>query len=308
MQVHFGFEELRPEWESAVGCIGTFDGVHLGHAEVISRAVAKAREAEQPCVLVTFDRHPAAVLAPSRCPKLVAPLQENLKRFEALGVSATVVLPFNAWLSRMSASTFLEDILRKAVRADRLVVGHDFAMGNGREGNTEWLSQRIETVVVPPFQVESHRVSSSAIRAMVEAGDVAHAARLLGRPFTISGVVVRGDKLGAKLGYPTANLARSFDQVVPADGVYSGTFVCAKGTFKTAASIGTRPTVDGQDRRFEAYLLDYPGDTIYGYSADLLLHERLRGQEKFASLEGLIEQMALDVDRVRTLLAAGGDR
>jgi riboflavin kinase/FMN adenylyltransferase len=303
MQVHFGFEELRPEWVSAVVCIGTFDGVHIGHQEVIRRAVDVSRGTEQPCVLVTFDRHPAAVLAPSKCPKLVAPLQENLRQFERLGVSATVVLPFNAWLSRMSASTFLEDILRGAVRAERLVVGHDFAMGNGREGNTEWLSARIDTTVVPAYELDGKRVSSSAVRSLVASGKVEQASRLLGRPFVVSGVVVRGDRLGRTLGYPTANLARSFDQVLAADGVYSGLFSCGLGTYRAAVSIGVRPTVAGLDRRIEAYLLDYPGDSLYGMSADVQLLSYLRGQEKFGSLEELKDQMARDVARVATLPA-----
>jgi len=222
MQVHFGVGLLRAEWRKSVACVGTFDGVHLGHQAVIREAISQAQDKELPCVLVTFDRHPAAILAPARCPKSLAGLQENLEVFRELGVSATVVLPFDAELSRMSAERFLREILIGAVRASSLVVGHDFAMGNGREGNTDWLASRLPTTVVKPFEIDGVRVSSSAIRRMVSEGQVEDAARLLGRPFALSGVVVGGQKLGRQLGFPTANIARSFDQAVPAQGIYAG--------------------------------------------------------------------------------------
>lgn len=221
MQVHFGVGLLRAEWSRAVVCVGTFDGVHLGHRAVIGRAVEEARNAELPCALATFDRHPFAVLNPARCPKAIADLGENLREFERLGVAVAVVLPFDAALSRMSADVFLRDVLQGAMHASNLVVGHDFAMGNGREGTPEWLAARVPTTVVPPFEIEGHRVSSSAIRTAIAEGNVESAARLLGRPFELTGVVVGGQKLGRTLGYPTANLARSIDGVLPADGVYA---------------------------------------------------------------------------------------
>jgi riboflavin kinase/FMN adenylyltransferase len=302
MQVHLGVGVLRAEWERAVTVIGTFDGVHLGHQEVIRTAVADARRQELPCVLVTFDRHPAAILAPSRTPKSLAPLQENLAQFERLGVGVTLVLPFDAALSRMSADSFLNEILMGAVRANEVVVGHDFAMGNGREGTTEWLSARIPTTVVPPFEIEGERVSSSRIRDAVQSGDVERAARLLGRPYALTGVVVAGQRLGRQLGYPTANLARSIDQALPADGVYAGWFESSTGRFKAAASIGTRPAVGGGARTLEAYLLDYPGESLYGLSAKLELAARLRDEANFPSLEALTEQIARDVEDTRQLL------
>ena len=154
MQVHFGIGLLAAEWKQAVVCVGTFDGVHLGHQTVVRKAIELADAAELPCILVTFDRHPASILAPDKCPKAIAGLQENLGVFEKLGIAASVVLPFDAELSRMSAERFLREILIGAVKATSLVVGHDFAMGNGREGDTDWLSARIPTTVVPPFEVD----------------------------------------------------------------------------------------------------------------------------------------------------------
>ena len=302
MQVHFGVGLLRAEWHKAVVCVGTFDGVHLGHQVVVSQAVDLARSLELPCVLVTFDRHPAAVLAPSKCPKAVAGLQENLRAFKHLGVAATVVLTFDAELSRMSAERFLREILLGSVKAATIVVGHDFAMGHGREGTTDWLSARVPTIVVPPFEVGGMRVSSSAIRQAVSVGDMDTASGLLGRPFALSGVIVGGQKLGRQLGFPTANIARSFDQVTPADGIYAGWLETPFGRFQAATSIGTRPAVGGQERTIEAYLLDYPGQSLYGASVELELLHRVREERNFPSLERLVAQIDQDVQDIRELL------
>ena len=302
MQVHFGTELLHAEWNSAIACVGTFDGVHLGHQTLIRVAVKRALARELPSVVVTFDRHPAAILAPHKCPKAVASLETNLGQFKQLGVAVAVVLPFDLALSQMHATDFLESVLVRGVKASELVVGHDFAMGKDREGTTEWLSERIPTDVVPKFEVDGVRVSSSAIRSAVSEGDLEGAAKFLGRPFSVSGVVVGGQKLGRQLGYPTANVARSFDQILPAHGVYVGEMETPFGTFQAAASIGTRPAVGGIHRTIEAYLLDYPGDSLYGAHVRLDLHKRLRPEMNFANLEGLVDQIDQDVHDVRAYL------
>lgn len=298
MQVHFGEELIRAEWTKAVACLGTFDGVHRGHQQVIGTAVNRAKERGLPCVLVTFDRHPAATLAPERCPKAIAPLASNIKAFESLGVSVALILPFTLGLSETSAQSFLDNVLIGEAKAETLVVGHDFAFGKGREGTTDWLQERIETEVIPPFELDGHRVSSSEIRRAIESGQIDHANHLLGKPFCLLGVVVSGERLGRQLGFPTINLARSYDGVLPKDGIYSGLAETNQGSFRAAISIGMRPTVDGSHRTVEAYLLDYPGTEIYGSSVDLEFHRRLRDEEKFDSLDALKEQMAQDVAMV----------
>ena len=298
MLVHFGTDLIAAEWSAADVCVGTFDGVHLGHQEVIRTAVQRAQAAERPCVLVTFDRHPAAVLAPERKPPAVATLAQNLRAFRALGVPVCVVLHFDESLASVTAQRFLDEILVGKLRATEVVVGHDFAMGKGREGTGEWLSSRIQTTVVPPFQIAGRRVSSSEVRRAVSEGDVAHARELLGRPFAIQGVVVAGQKLGRELGFPTVNIARSADQVSPAAGIYAGTCMTVHGEFRAAVSYGVRPAVAGAAMTLEAYLLDYPGAPLYGTDVELGLHQRLRNERNFESLEALKEQIRLDVEQV----------
>lgn len=299
MHVHFGLDHLHAEWPHALVCIGTFDGVHLGHQAVIRRSIAKARALGVPCVLVTFDRHPAAILAPERAPLAIGSIEGNLAEFEALGVDIALVLPFTRDLANTSADDFLEVVLRGRVGAKSIVIGHDFAFGHDRVGTPSWLGERIETEVVPPFEVAGKRVSSSEIRNAVANGDVEHAAELLGRPFAISGVVVHGEKIGRQLGYPTANLARSFRQVMPANGIYSGDFTLAGRAYRAAVSVGVRPTFHGTTRTIEAFLIEYEGDEFYGRSATLTFVKRIRDEQRFESIELLKEQMARDVEVAR---------
>ncbi|QYK57143.1 MAG: riboflavin biosynthesis protein RibF [Fimbriimonadaceae bacterium] len=299
MIVHFGLSGLRPEWRSSVACIGVFDGVHLGHRAVVGRALSEATRREAPTVLCTFDRHPTTVLAPDRVPPSLATLDQNLAEFSRLGVSVTVVLPFDRATAATPAQDFFDTVFRDALRAEAVVVGHDFAFGKGREGDTSWLSARIETVVVPPFTLEGRRVSSTEVRAKVASGEVGEAARLLGRPFSLAGVVVGGEKLGRELGYPTLNIARADDQVVPADGVYAGRCRTVRGTFGAAVSIGERPTVGGTARAVEAHLLDYDGEPLYGTAAEVGFLARIRAQERFDGVAELQRQIKADVHAVR---------
>lgn len=299
MLVHWGTDTLRAEWPRSVVCMGTFDGVHLGHQQVIREAVCRARERGLPAVVLTFDRHPAAILAPDRCPPALATLGQNLRKFEGLGVDVCLVLPFDDRLAATEAQAFFSSTLRAALRAEIIVIGHDFAFGHGRRGTPAWLADHIETVVVPPFELAGGRVSSSNIRAAVLNGDMERAHTMLGRPFSIEGIVIHGAQLGRKLGYPTANLARSAAQATPVDGVYAGTGITPFGSFRAAISVGVRPTIDEATRSIEAYLLDYKGESLYGHAIELMIERRLRAQVKFDDLESLKEQMARDVAAAR---------
>ncbi len=301
MVVHFGVARLEPGWKTAVACLGTFDGVHVGHAELVRRAVERAREAESPAVVVTFDRHPAEVLAPDRTPPYLATLDQNFAQFSRLGVATCVVLPFDAAFTQVTAAGFMS-LLTDRVHATEFVVGHDFTFGKGREADAAWLAARHRALVVPPVLVDGVRVSSTAVRAAVLEGRMVDATRLLGRPFALAGVVVGGKKLGRGLGYPTVNLATSGRMAVPADGVYAGTADTVLGEYAAAISVGVRPAVGGGARTVEAYLLDFPGTSLYGSAVELRVLERMRGEEDFPDLESLKKAIARDVEAVRGLV------
>ena len=304
MLTHFDRARLAFEWPSSVVCIGTFDGIHRGHQEVIRTAVQLAKDAEIPAVAVTFDRHPSAILAPELRPPYIASMESDLAEFARLGVASTVVLPFDLGLSRMSASEFLDDILVGQLAASQVVVGHDFALGHGREGTAEWLADRIPTTRVEPFQIDGERVSSRRIREFIREGNVSSANRWLGHPFQVAGVVSHGQKLGRTLGFPTVNIARSFDQAMLADGVYAAQATTRCGRFNAALAVGMRPAVGGQSRTIEAYLLDYPGDSLYGSVVRCDVLEFLRPEQNFASLDDLITQMGADVEQVRQIMGS----
>ncbi|MBX3095370.1 MAG: bifunctional riboflavin kinase/FAD synthetase [Fimbriimonadaceae bacterium] len=302
MLTHFGTASLKPFWESSVVCIGTFDGVHRGHAHVIGRAVSLAHESEQPCALVTFDRHPAQVLRPATRPPILATLEQNLRQFRTLGVSICLILPFDQSLAQTEAAEFANHVFDECLRAKRIVAGHDFAFGKDRGGTPEWLRSRYDTEIVPPFSPEGTRISSSMIREAVASGQVERACEALGRPFALAGVVVKGQQLGRTLGFPTANLARSSEQVVPGDGVYAGWAHIDGRVFAAATSVGMRPTVGGTQRTVEAYLLDYPGEEIYGRAMELSFVTRLRPEMHFGTVEEMVVQMHEDVRQTRERL------
>ena len=303
MLTHFGRIHLRPEWKESVVCIGTFDGVHRGHQEVIQTAVAEAARHEIPCALVTFDRHPASTLAPDRNPASIATLEQNLRAFRQMGVGIALVLPFDADMATKTAETFAAEILDDALCARHLVVGHDFALGRGRAGTGEWLAQRYDNQIVPPYLIDGQRVSSTAIRVAIAEGRVEDAAQWLGRPYALAGVVVGGQRLGRQLGYPTANLARPGDQILPADGVYA-TWVHLEGrAYRGATSIGMRPAVQGTHRTVETYLLDYEGAAFYGEALEVQFVRRIRPEANFDSLEALTAQIAADVAEARVHLS-----
>jgi riboflavin kinase/FMN adenylyltransferase len=299
-QILLGDGPPLPPWPQAVVCIGTFDGVHQGHRAVIEHAISEAREMGLPAGVVTFDRHPAEVIAPSRAPAAIVSLGEKLRLLLDLGPEFVLVLPFDSRLKDTPAEEFLEQILRRKAKAVKLVIGHDFAMGRDRSGTADWLRGQIPTLVVPPREQDGLRVSSSAVRQALQEGDLELVAALLGRHHAIEGVVVGGDRIGRELGYPTANLALHSGLVVPSEGVYIARAVTPFGTFPSALSIGTRPTVDGSSLAVEAFLLNYPGQPLYGRQIRVELLKFLRKQERFNSLETLKEQIGQDVSAVQS--------
>lgn len=301
MTTYFGTDLVSAEWSGSVACIGTFDGLHLGHRHLLAQARTYGSERGLPVTVVTFDRHPAATLRPEACPPAINTLDQNLKLIADCGVALTLVLPFDKRLAETSADVFFKSVLRESIRAEAVFVGHDFAFGKGREGDTAWLKERIDTHVIPPFSAHGGRVSSSEVRERIASGDVDHAAKLLDRPFCLHGVVASGNKIGRTIGFPTLNLARSSNQIVPANGVYAGRCQVKGQRYAAAINVGVRPTIAGQERRIEAHLLHYPGGDLYGEPMSLEFLQRVRGEKKFSGVDELKAQIGRDVEEIQVL-------
>jgi riboflavin kinase/FMN adenylyltransferase len=283
--------------------IGAYDGVHRGHQFVIGHLRRLAADDGLATVVLTFDRHPAAVVRPESAPKLLTDLDQKLEVLASTGVDHTVVLHFDEARSQEEPEDFVREVLVEALRARVVVVGEDFHFGRRRRGNVELLrdmggSLGFEVAHVPLLA----GISSTAIRRLLEAGDVAAAGELLGRPHQVRGVVERGDQRGRELGYPTANVAVPGDILLPAPGIYAGWYGAEQAA---AISVGRRPTFHdgGSPVVLEAYLLDFEGD-LYGQEARVSFVSRLRDEERYESIEELVAQMAADVDATRVALGS----
>ncbi len=301
-----GVENTPGGWGRSVVTIGVFDGVHRGHQQIISHVVERARDAGLNSVVVTFDPHPAEVVRPGSHPAMLTTPRRKAELIEGLGADALCVLPFTPAFSRLSAEEFVHDVLVEHLHAAAVVVGKNFRFGHKAAGDTALLTalgQRFGfTVEDSPLLSDGDTTfSSTYVRACVDAGDVASAARALGREHRVEGVVVRGDQRGRELGFPTANLETHPYAAVPADGIYAGWLVRGKERLPAAVSIGTNPTFSGRERRVEAYVLDFDGD-LYGEHVGLEFVARLRPTLSFDSVDALVTQIAVDVDQTRLLL------
>jgi riboflavin kinase / FMN adenylyltransferase len=277
--------------------VGTFDGVHLGHREVIRGADS----------VLTFEPHPVSVVAPAHAPKLLTSLDVKAELIAALGVGELIVIPFDADFAARGAREFIDDVLVAALGARRVSVGENFRFGHRAQGDTKLLAAdgRFQAVVHPLLEIDGEVVSSSHIRGLVLAGEVDQAAHFLGAPFQLRGEVVRGDQRGRELGFPTANLVPQEALVCPGHGIYACLASGAAFEARPAAvSIGVRPTFKtGRGELIEANLLDFAGD-LYGSELRLDFLARLRGERRFETSEALVEQMRRDVQRTREVLAA----
>lgn len=276
--------------------IGTFDGVHLGHREVIAGAET----------VVTFDPHPQSVVAPGSQPKLLTTLERKAELIATLGVQELVVIPFDGDFAARSAEDFVEHVLVERVQATHVSVGENFRFGHKARGDVAMLraDARFETRVVPLLEVDGEVVSSSHIRGLVSGGAVQYADQLLDAPFAVEGEVQHGDKRGRTLGFPTANLVPRPGYVVPGHGVYACRVALADGTLVPAATnVGVRPQfVTGRGELIEAFLIDWSGD-LYGSRIRVEFLRRLRGERRFESVDALVEQMGRDVDEAREIVA-----
>lgn len=274
--------------------VGTFDGVHLGHREVIAGSDS----------VLTFDPHPVSVVAPQHTPRLLTTPARKAELIASLGVQELIVIPFDAEFAARGADEFIDQVLVATLGARKVAIGENFRFGNRAKGDPRLLGAdgRFETVVHDLLELDGEIVSSSHIRGLLLAGEVAQANRLLGSTFRICGEVAHGDARGRELGFPTANLIPDEALACPGHGVYA----CLADGRPAAVSIGVRPTFQtGRGELIEAYILDFEGD-LYGSTLCIEFLERLRGERRFESSEALIAQMHLDVQRTREIAAASG--
>ncbi len=294
-------------WGRAVVTIGVFDGVHRGHQEVIGHAVKRARDLGVQSVVVTFDPHPSEVVRPGSHPAVLTPPERKAELIEGLGVDVLCVLPFTHEFSRLSAGAFVHDVLVEHLHAALIVVGENFRFGHKAAGDVALLSRLGRTFGfgvegAPLVATDGTVFSSTYIRACVAAGDVAAATQALGRPHRIEGAVIRGERRGRELGFPTANLLCGPYTAIPADGVYAGWLTRRHEEPRPAAiSIGTNPTFQGQERSIEAHVLDFDGD-LYGERLAFEFAARLREMRRYEGIEPLIAQMRQDVADARSIL------
>jgi riboflavin kinase/FMN adenylyltransferase len=272
--------------------IGTFDGVHLGHREVIGGE----------STVLTFDPHPLSVIRPEATPRLISTFAVKRDLIEGLGVEELVVIPFDEGFASQSAEEFVQDVLIDRLGAEQVSVGENFRFGQGAKGTAELLAgnDEFETRVVPLVEAAGETVSSSHIRGLIAAGDVEQAAEFLGGPFLYEGEVVAGDRRGRELGMPTANIVPDDAYVVPGHGVYAATVL----GHAAAVSVGVRPTFEtGRGLLVEPHLIGFDGD-LYGETLRIAFLQRLRGEQRFDSVDELVEQMNRDVEDTKRIVEA----
>mgnify|MGYP002652358419 CR=1 FL=1 len=317
MQRWRGLDEIPADWGRCVLTIGVFDGVHRGHAQLISRAVEKAKALGIPSVLMTFDPHPMEVVRPGSHPAQLTTLTRRAELVEELGVDVFCVMPFTHEFMKLTPSRYTHELLVERLHVVEVVVGENFTYGKKAAGSIATLAEdgrRFGFAVDGVKLVEEEAVtfSSTYIRACVDAGDVQAASFALGRPHRVEGVVVHGDGRGRTLGYPTANVAPPMYAAIPADGVYAGWFtvlgpgptigeVVAGKPARAAISVGTNPTFSGRTRTVEAFVLEGEAD-LYGQHVAVDFVDHIRGMEKFDSVDDLKVAMSRDVEKARTLL------
>ncbi len=307
MDVIHAANELKPGSKKVCLAIGFFDGVHLGHQQIIRQTVADARQHDALALVITFDRHPNTVVAPDRVPPLIYSLPKKLRVIESLGADVLLQIHFDEQFSGQTGEAFIRHLARDLGRIQSLCVGADFVFGHRRSGNVALLKRLggelgFNVHGLAAVALDGQQVSSTRIREAIRAGQLDTASQMLGRPYAIAGRVVAGDHVGQQLGFPTANLDVA-GLVLPPNGVYAGRAGVKSQVYRVALNIGFRPTVvtTAPQLRVEAHLLDFSGD-LYDTELEIEISRRLRDEKKFASAAELREQIARDVAEARKRL------
>ncbi len=297
MNIWNSFDAFPTGREPMIATVGNFDGVHLGHQAIIESVTGAARSRRLPSLLITFEPHPLAVVSPSRRPKLLQTRRQKLDTLSTTGLDGVLLIPFDRELAALDGREFFEGYLAERIRFAAVHVGRNFRFGRARTGDIELLGEigaasSFAVVAVPPVTIDREIVSSSAIRAAVEDGNVVKARTMLGRPFTLTGEVVRGDGRGRKLQYPTANLSLD-NEMIPKRGVYITETQALATRYPSITNVGVRPTFDGTVLTVETHLIDADED-LYGERIDVRFLARLRDEMRFAGPAELSDQIARD--------------
>ena len=307
MRIHDSLAVIEPtSYPKPVLALGNFDGVHLGHQNIFSHVVSRADEIGGTPMVFTFDCHPLKVLAPERAPLVLTTNAQKRSLIGALGVRVGLWIPFTEQFARQKPLAFIRDVLQARIGVHELVVGYDFRFGHCRAGNVSLLQQQAaahayQVAVIPAVKLGDMVVSSSTIRALLKKGQVEEAARLLGRDYALSGLVVEGFRRGAKLGFPTANV-RVDHEIVPREGVYVVRVEWEGRQYPGVANVGRNPTFGNESLSVEVHLLDFEGD-LYGVRLGVAFVARIRDERKFASVDELVAQIDCDVQQARHLHA-----
>jgi riboflavin kinase/FMN adenylyltransferase len=304
MQTFQSPDDFRSGGRKVSLAIGMFDGVHLGHQQVIRQAVSDAEQHEGLAVVITFDRHPNTVVAPDRVPPLIYSQPQKVRALTGLGADAMLVIPFTREFSARPADEFIRTLVTKLAPVHSICVGSSFVFGHKRSGDVALLKRLGKELAffvhgLAAVSLDGEIVSSTRIREALRAGEISRASQMLGREYALAGEVMRGDQLGRKLGFPTANLdVRGL--LVPPGGVYAVHAYVGGRPYRAVVNIGSRPTLPSvaPELRVEAHLLDFQGD-LYGQELELTFVEKLRDEQKFPSVQELRAQIARDVATAR---------
>jgi len=299
-------DQVTDQLRGGAVSIGNFDGVHLGHARIIKKLIKRSKQVEGSSIVFTFEPHPVRILRPHQAPPSLTSIERKKELLEELGVDVMIAFPTDENFLQLSSHDFFEQILLKNLNAKAIVEGPNFFFGHDRLGNVDVMGQfcaavNIQFEVVEPFVYNGQIVSSSRIRRAIASGNVADAAAMLTRPYRIHGTVVPGARRGAKLGFPTANIDK-IDTIMPGPGIYAGQAIVENKSLPAAINIGPCPTFDENTHRIESHILDFDDD-IYGANLRVDLLEQLREIKKFDNVDKMTEQLKLDVQRTREVLA-----
>ena len=305
-------DEITAPFKGGVITIGNFDGVHIGHQALFYEVIERAHVIDGTSIAMTFEPHPLRVLKKNHTPPLITLLEQKVELIERSGVDVLICVPFTLEFAAITAVSFVEDLLVRKIGMKAIVLGEDYAFGKNREGNIKLLStlaprlgfEVIVTSLIRSVQGVSERISSTAIRELVQAGEMQQACKMLGRHFQLRGIVVTGrDRGGKLLGFPTANL-KIEEELCPKTGIYAVTVETRRGVHLGVANIGYSPTFDDRQFTVEVHILDF-NEAIYGEKIRVNFVKRLRGEIKFAGIEALKQQIGKDVESARRILMVG---